>query len=374
MSDICKDLSKIECGRRIRDSVHNYIIQKSNEIEDTVFFERLKSFIVKVEGMRYEAYLDGIPDPDDRFQFIAVAKFNSLDDLTQAKLRRKCEESPRGRKPITTVGIGANIETEDFRKQYDKLLGVPGLVQRVYDGEVNLTDDQVDKIFRESIRVRLVQLRQIYGSDWDKLRANERMAIISLYFNHPSLAKDGTNFREHIRKYIEASDVQHLKAAVKEVREKSNKDKDVGQQNRRDAEAELLSSHKCPAYTKPHESPDAVKIREAHLNDTIMPINCDPLCSEQGVNAEYFVWRTRMDHKVRENHLQNEGKIFRRDNPTGFLPGETHNCRCQAEDVPDEVHVHDDEAYKQAFEFYIRKGIQNTRLMRRSNSIPSRTL
>jgi len=34
MSDICKDLSKIECGKRIRDSVHNYVIQGTDEIED----------------------------------------------------------------------------------------------------------------------------------------------------------------------------------------------------------------------------------------------------------------------------------------------------------------------------------------------------
>jgi len=334
-----------------------------------VFFERLKSFIVNVEGNRYEAYLDGIPDPDKRAQFIAVSKFNSLDASKQTELENECMKDKK-RPPIVTVGIGANLEIEGIREQYDKLLKAPGLMQRVYEGQAELTDEQVSKIFKESIRVRLDQLRQIYGSDWDKLRANERMAIISLYFNFPGLVNEGTIFRKQMGKYVDTNDVQCLCAAVKEVRESSNPEDNEGLQNRRDAEAELLSSHKCPAYTKPHESPEAVKVREAHLNSTIMPINCDPLCSEQGVNADYFVWRTQMDHKVRVDHLLNEGKIFRRDNPPGFLPGEKHNCRCHAEDVPDEVYVHDDEAYKQAFELYIRKGIRDARLTRRLNPLP----
>ncbi len=350
------DLSKIKIGETIRDSVHNLVIQESNEIENETYFERFKHFIIVLEGIRYDAYLDGIPDPKNPARFISATDFYSLDQSAQDVLRADCWSRSK-KKPITTVGIGANIEQEKVRRQYDKLLGTAGLMQRVYEGQKKLTDEHVGQIFKESIRVRLIALRDIYGSDWDKLRANERMAILSLYFNFPGLVNRGANFRKQIGKYVETSDVRYLLEAIKEILERSNPDNHEGIQSRREAEAELLSSHKCPAYTKPHESPDAVKIREAHLNDTIMAINCDPSCSEQEVNADYFVWRTQMDHKVRENHLKNEGKIFRHDNPPGFLPGETHNCRCQAENVPDDVFVHDDIADQKAFILYLKKGI-----------------
>jgi len=231
-------------------------------------------------------------------------------------------------------------------------------MQKVYKGEANLTDEQVDIIFKESIRVRLVELHKIYGSDWNKLRANERIAIHSLYFNNPSLARANTNFRKHIKNYIETNDTKHLELAYKEVRERSNPGNHVGIQNRRNIESGILASHESPTYTKPNESPDSVKLKRAIIGKTVVPLNNDT--PVQGVNSKYFIWRTKMDNKVRKDHVLHEGKVFSKDSPPGgHMPGTVYNCRCSVEEVPDYIIVEEEITESKAFELYLRKGIKH---------------
>lgn len=96
----------------------------------------------------------------------------------------------------------------------------------VYYGKVELTDEQVDIIFRDCISTRVEELRRIYKSDWDKLRVNERITIISLYFNNKNLAGGHTNFYNYITNYIKTGDLVYLKQAVNEV-EKNRIQKDL---------------------------------------------------------------------------------------------------------------------------------------------------
>lgn len=51
-------------------------------------------------------------------------------------------------------------------------------------------------------------------------------------------------------------------------------------------------------------------------------------------NSTHYIWRTRLDGKVRSSHRANHGKKFAWNNPpsTGH-PGEDFNCRCWAEPV-----------------------------------------
>lgn len=49
----------------------------------------------------------------------------------------------------------------------------------------------------------------------------------------------------------------------------------------------------------------------------------------------HYIWRTRLDDKVRPSHAANDGKVFSWDSPpsTGH-PGDDYNCRCWADPVP----------------------------------------
>ena len=349
------DISKMEIAQILRDSTHNLQITEENELDNEAYFERLKYFIEILEGRRNEAYLDGILDPSKPSQFISAKKFYALSEETQKQLRAECKEKT-GKNPITTVAVGLNIESEEVRKMIDQLLGQPGLMDQVYWGKANLDDGQVDVILENSLMTRLPRLHEIYGSDWRRLRVNERISIFVLYFNGEKLVGSTTNFRRYVGNYVATNNWTDLKNAVEEVLYRSNPGGAIGPQNRRNAEATLLASYKCPTYTKPNESANAGKIPVAKINDTIVPLNNDS--SSRGVNAKYFVWRTKMDPKVRQEHMRLEGKVFRRDDPPGFLPGAMHNCRCHDEAVPDYIKVDDAVIKRMAFELYMRKGIR----------------
>lgn len=360
-----KDL-KEEVGEIIRDTTHNLVVNEKNELDNEIYRNSLKYFLWTIEGARNEAYLDGIPDPSDSTKFISAAKFYSLDKATQNRLRKKCREKrnkakgralddPRGN-PITTVGIGANIESEKVKKKFDKLLGKPGLMDKVYYGKENIEDAQVDILLEECLKERNIKLHDLYGEDWNKLKVNEKIAISSLYFNLPTLVDESTRFMQHIKNYIKTNDPKYLKQAVDEVVNKSNRENHPGIQNRRNAEGALLASYKSPTYTKPNEYPDSVKIKVAKINKTIIPLQNGKV-PIKGMNSEYFIWRTKMDYKVRNDHALFEGRIFRKDNPPGYMPGKQHNCRCHIEEVPDYIIVDDEVARKKAFDRYLRKGI-----------------
>lgn len=352
---------KVEMAEIIRDTTHNLIVTEDSELDNEIYFDRLKYFIGMLEGYRKDAYLDGIPNPRNRAKYISVRHFNSFNKKRQGKMIADCIKDYK-REPIVTVGIGANLKIKGILDRYDQILGEPGLMQLVYNGKANLTDEQVAIIFRDCIEERFYRLRNIYKSSWNNLRANEQITIISLYFNLPALADGRTSFYKHITNYVETGDVRYLKIAVHEVEKRSNPDKNNGIQNRRDAEGALLSSYNSPTYTKPHESPDSAKLTTAELNKTIVPLNNDyPIT---GINSDYFIWRTKMDNNVRAEHAKKEGKIYRKDNPPGKLPGEDYNCRCNAEEVPDYIVIKDTTTINKAFELYMRTGIKHSILLR----------
>ena len=346
-------LSKRQLAEILRDTPHNFVIDEQNELENGTYFTRLKCFIETLEGSTNEAYYDGIVDPRNRSRFITMSKFNALDEQKRTELEAHATRV-NGKKPIVTVGIGLNINAQKVREQYDNLLKQPGLMQDVYDGKKNLTDKQISLIFKDCMQVRLTRLREIYGSDWPKLRVNERICIHSLYFNHPKLAGEDSNFRKHIGKYVETNDVKYLHLAVKAVTEKSNPRKSKGIQNRREAEGTLLASYDCPTFTKPCDDPASRFPLLVHPNETVMPLGLRG-SNRQQTNADYFIWCTEMDSKVRADHLSLEGKVFCKNNAT--LPGDAYNCRCWSEDVPDHILITDKIDEQKAFELYIRTGI-----------------
>lgn len=341
---------KIEMARIVRDSTHNLVIDEKYELDNPHYFSRLKYFITMLEGSSNEAYIDGILDLNNSKKFISAKKFHSLSNQMQEKLRLDCKKK-FGKSPITTVGIGVNIESESVHNRYDALLGEDGLMNQVYYGKANLTDEQISIIFKDGIITRLDELHKIYNTDWRKLRVNERIGILSLYFNLPGLVDESTSFRGHIHNYISTNDSNHLKQAVIEVQDHSNLRKNPGIQNRRNAEATLIASYESPTYTKPSESPDSKKVEVATPGETIIPLNQDNECGD--INPGYFIWRTKMDSKVRDDHAILEGKVFRNnDSPIGYLPGKSHNCRCIMEALSNDILIKYKKSMDRAIDFY----------------------
>ena len=348
---------KVVVAEILRDSIHNLVIDEEKELDNKVFSDRAKYFIRTMEGTRFEAYLDDIPDPDKKSQFISAAKFYSYSQERQDELRSQCVDPITGKqkKPITTVGTGMVIESEEVQVKFDKLFGTQGFMNQVYWGKANITPQQDDVMLTYDLNERLIELRKIYGLDWPKLRANEKLSILSEHFNGgKALVGEHTNFRRHMGSYVDTSHPVAMQHAIKEI-VANNPTKNPGLQNRRDADATMLASTEAPAYTKPNESPDSKKIKIAQINETIIPLNQKGPVT--GKNECYFVWRTRLDNKVRSDHLKNEGKVFRRDAPPeGYMPGDHYNCRCWAEKVPDDILIDDEIAKNIAFEVYLRKG------------------
>ncbi len=349
------DRQKTRISEILRDSIHNYSAQSVHDLEDDIFFDRLKFFITTVEGCRNEAYLDGIPDPDKKTQYISSKKFYALGQERRDQLEEICFAKYK-QLPICTVGIGLNINEEKTQLYYDQLFKEPGLMKKVYYGEKNLTDEQVTLAYKDSIQTRYQEVCNIYGPDWKRLRANEKMTILSLYFNHPELANGKTTFCQLIRNYVKTGKTSYLQGAVREVKERSNVKRDPSLQNRRDAEAALLASYQCPTYTKPTHAL-SYGIQQAEIGKTrISPQSQGKEAYQWGKNKAYFIWRTKMDKKVRMEHLEREGKVYSRENPPDFLPGEKHHCRCHADPVPDHIVVQDPQAERKHFQLYLKRG------------------
>jgi len=203
------------------------------------------------------------------------------------------------------------------------------------DGQITLTDEQIQTLFDSGVEIRVNELRVIYKSAWEKLRANEQLAILDAYFNGPSMVRGGTKFRRHMIAYVESGNPQHLKDAIYELEYCSNPEKNDGLFKRRKVQAELLDSTKAPLYTKPGESP-----LPAFASITVIPgktIISRGMHEHYGAHPDqrYYVWRTQMDPKVRKAHAALEGKVFSIEDPSSIgHPGNDYNCRCTAEPLP----------------------------------------
>ena len=154
-----------------------------------------------------------------------------------------------------------------------------------------------------------------------------------LYYCGPKLAGRHTNFRKLMNLYTKTSDPKYLEEALEEVLHRSNKEQNIGLQNRRNTQAEMLNSFKVPLYSKPNEDLVPNKPITAKIGETIIPKNYSV---GKEINPKYvndfYIWRTQGDSKVRNSHSFKEGKIFG-INDTNF-PGKDYNCRCFAEPIP----------------------------------------
>lgn len=267
-------------------------------------------------------------------------------------------EYDNAKPPRFTIGIGFNMDRIEARQEWNE----------VFNGEINfdktkmrktrLTNDQIMKLFRYIRQTRLSEIKKIYKEHWHKLKPNEMLAIEDAYFNSPKLVKGSTNFAANIKLYVETSNTEYLKRAIYEIKEKSGSSGSEGVKNRRNTQAEMLSSHKSPLYCKPHEScfPEHRSNVNAIPGKTIIPINSYEdvfkRYLKQGIEPQYepfrtsrvgyyYIWRTQADEKVRHSHQENDGKIFSlEEKPDTGDPGTEYGCRCYADfNIPEFVKI-----------------------------------
>lgn len=318
----------LENAHRIRDLVHNLDLSDRNHAEK--FSNYIKDIIVAHEGKVNEAY----------------------DDARGSKygLIRKLFESEKKPKGQITIGVGFNMEADGAINEWDKVFGGKISFHDALNGQIKLSDKQVQELFNYSYESRYEKLTKTYGAYWNYLRPNEKMAIICANFNSPKLVKEGTEFKRNIINYIQTGDSTYLNYSYVELRDKSNRKKDPNIQNRRNFEAELLNSSKSAFYRKPGESFFPVKLKKVELGYTIIPLGVSKYLSGK-TNPEYYIWRTMGDFRVREEHAKKDGKVFSK-----FLrpiPGEDKNCRCEIEELPIEFEVESNtETFKRDNQFH----------------------
>jgi hypothetical protein len=112
-----------------------------------------------------------------------------------------------------------------------------------------------------------------------------------------------TNFYAHITAYAKTGDQEDLSTAVEGMKSRSNPEKNKGIQNRRDYDSTMLNSIKAKFYS-PLNSPliPNTKIKII-VGQTIVPIGMNSFFL-QYANSKYFIWRTRLDDRVRSDHFE----------------------------------------------------------------------
>ena len=164
-----------------------------------------------------------------------------------------------------TVGVGFNMDSCKSKGEWEGIFKGTVSFDAVYHKQRSLTQEEVNRLLEACLKARERALQFIYQGIWGKLRANERLAIESAYFNAPSLVMGpvdranvpgelklplakSTRFYGHMRRYCEEQHMDALKQAVIELRCHSNAERDpkikFGLQQRRNSEAELLASYK----------------------------------------------------------------------------------------------------------------------------------
>jgi GH24 family phage-related lysozyme (muramidase) len=133
------------------------------------------------------------------------------------------------KKGFVTVGVGFNMDRPDARKVWEKA-GIEADFGKVYNGTARLNEDQVRRLFEVTINEAedIVQTR-FKGTD---IQEHERLALVSLAFNNPSLI--GPN----LTRMIKAGD---RKGAIEGILYFSNKKKHKGLASRRYREARMFA-------------------------------------------------------------------------------------------------------------------------------------
>lgn len=173
---------------------------------------------------------------------------------------------------------------------------------------------------------------------------------MSAYYNGPGLVKTNTRFFANLKKYTETGNSKYLKEAVIELGDRSKKDPKLIP--RRQLEAKTLDSTKTPFYVKPGENIIPNKPLKVMLGKTRIPNGFEKVFPATQ-NSEFFIWRTQLDSRVRQDNLEREGIVYHKT----MLPDpKEYNCRCTYAPVPDNLLIFDNTKKIVSFYSWVKYG------------------
>lgn len=145
-----------------------------------------------------------------------------------------------------TISVGYNMDALGAKVVWQKIFAHQLSFDKVYSGPLTITKQQSRKIYEYKIRLNRKELKVIYSNSWHQFKANERLMIEDLYRNGGNkLVGKATKFFKLITGYVETKKHDLLIEALTEIKERSNKEKIKGIQNRRNAQSEIGNSLKC---------------------------------------------------------------------------------------------------------------------------------
>ena len=245
----------------------------------------------------------------------------------------------RDTKGILTIGYGFNMDRGSAsRNEWNNIFKRALSFDAAKNGEIEITKEQARALKEFGVGLREKELAKIYAPYWDKMRLNERAILTDLYYQQPKLADDNTRFYVNLKEYYRTGNPDYFELAITEVKLHSSYSKNpierIGLQNRNNIRAIILDSRESPLYSNPHDEliPEDKKIKII-LGETIIPREVSAKFPKTSYIGDYYIWRTRIDDKVRSSHTEHEGRVFRHDAQM-MHPGEDYNCRCYKERLP----------------------------------------
>ena len=316
-------------AEQIRDELHNLNIERFADRE--IYYEKLYYIIASGEGFSAEVYRDS-----------------------------------RG---LLTIGYGFNMNRGDASKnEWDTIFKGSLSFDSAKNGDIKITKEQARMLKRHGVEKRENELEKIYDPYWHKMRLNERAILTDLYYQAPSLANNKTRLSNHIKDYYRTNNPAYFELATMEVKLHSSHAKNplerIGLQSRNNIRAIILDSRECSLYSRPHDEliPEAKQL-EVVLGETIIPREVSAKFPESNNLGDYYIWRTRMDDKVRSTHKELEGKVFKHEDKIEH-PGDDYGCRCYKQRLPIHAKVIENENMEEPKEddfsaLIIRKHITN---------------
>ncbi len=165
-----------------------------------------------------------------RYDFIAgseAIKRRAYDDATGGYMRPGA-----GAKGNVTVGVGFNMDRPDAKDVMSHALGFDDATfQSVYSGQRALSDLEVRKLFEYTAEEAESIVTNKLGKDVP-LKEHQRLALVSLAFNSPSLIGP---------RIVDAIKNNKTVAALKEILFNSNRRRSAGLARRRYREAHMFN-------------------------------------------------------------------------------------------------------------------------------------
>lgn len=318
-----------EEAARIRDELHNLDIDHFADRE--IYYDKLYYIIASGEGFSSSAYRDS--------------------------------------HGLLTIGYGFNMDRGGAsRNEWNEIFGGSISFDDAKSGKIDITEEQGRMLKRYGVAKREQELARIYAPYWHEMRLNERAILTDLYYQAPSLANEKTRISNHIEEYYRTGVEDYLQLAVTEVELYSSHSTDpatrIGLQNRNNIRAIILDSRKSPLYSNPKDEliPEDQKI-EIILGKTVISREVSDRFPKSNNHGDYYIWRTKMDGKVRTAHQELEGKVFKYEDKNMKHPQEDYGCRCEDHRLPIHAKIIEeekDERLEEDFSYVIiRKHITN---------------